>query len=194
MPPKHVSDLTPGESAPPAEVQASSPEEFKAVFARLASSVAVITFRVGEHLHGFTATSLTPVSMVPPMALFCVGRENASHRYLAIGTDVGISILGEDQTDMSARFAGKTELGGYADIAVVEAAPGVSLIEGAIAGLSATVDQMIPGGDHTIYLCRLASGALGADGGPLLYFWRDYHALGGTLRDRANGTGADPQS
>ena len=185
--PEQLPDSASGEPA-------ASPEAFKAVFARLASSVAAIPFRIGEHLHGFTATSLTPVSMVPPLALFCVGRENASHRHLAIGTEVRISILADDQTDISARFASKAELGGYADIAVLDAAPGLSLIDGAIAGLAATVTELIPGGDHTIYICRLTSGVLGADRGPLLYFWREYHGLGGALRDQAGEASADPQS
>ena len=171
----------PGEPlAPPA--RAIAPDEFRNVFARLASSVAVVTFHIGRHLHGFTATSLTPVSLAPPMALFCVGRNNKSHRHLTIGTKVGISILSADQSVISARFAAKAELGGYADITTFETAPGVPLVEGAVAGFEGTVSELIPAGDHTIHLCRLGFGILGADGGPLLYFSRDYYSLGVIVR------------
>ena len=116
------------------------------------------------------------------MALFCVGRNNESHRHLAIGTKVGISILSIDQTDISARFAAKTDLGGYADIATFESVTGARLVEGAVAGFQGTVSELIPAGDHTIYLCRLAFGILGPDGSPLLYFSRDYYSLGAIVR------------
>jgi flavin reductase (DIM6/NTAB) family NADH-FMN oxidoreductase RutF len=166
------------------EMPELTPEAFKTVFARLASSVAVVTFHIGRHVHGFTATSLTPVSMSPPMALFCVGRGNDSHRHLSVGTRVGISILSTDQAELSARFAGKAEPGGYADIALCETPRGEALIEGAVAGVAGVVSELIPAGDHTIYLCRLGGGVVGMDGDPLLYFSRDYWCLGGTLLSR----------
>lgn len=155
-----------------------SSETFKDIFARLASSVAVVTFYTGRHLHGFTATSLTPVSMSPPLALFCVARKNDSHRYLGLGMPVGISMLAGHQSGLSTRFAGKAEPGGYADVLIAEKTPGVPVLQSALATLEGAVSEMIPAGDHTIYLCRLSGGALGAECDPLLYFARDYRKLG----------------
>jgi flavin reductase (DIM6/NTAB) family NADH-FMN oxidoreductase RutF len=153
------------------------PEMFKDIFARLASSVAVVTFRAGQHLHGFTATSLTAVSMTPPLALFCVAQKNHSYRHLEIGTAIGISLLSEQQSDLSTRFAGKVPPGGYADVPIVEATPGIPRLRDALAFGEGKISELIPAGDHTIYLCRLDEGALGADGRPLLYFSRGYCSL-----------------
>src|SRR5258708_4622775 len=100
------------------QVSACSVTQFKEAFSGLASGVSIITFDVEGHLHGFTATSLTPVSMTPPLALFCVARSNTSHEHLTKGTVIGISILAADQSEMSNLFAAKVRLGGYIDVVV----------------------------------------------------------------------------
>jgi flavin reductase (DIM6/NTAB) family NADH-FMN oxidoreductase RutF len=150
------------------------PAEFKSVFSRLASSISVITFDVDGHLHGFTATSLTPVSLEPPMALFCVGNKNQSHAHLKSGLAVGLSILASGQTELSARFAGKAEPGGYADVPTITLPCGASILDGAVAGIGGVIDELVPVGDHTIYLCKLIASRVDPATEPLLYYARDY--------------------
>jgi flavin reductase (DIM6/NTAB) family NADH-FMN oxidoreductase RutF/NAD(P)H-dependent FMN reductase len=156
---------------------ALSPETFKAVFSRLASGVAVIGFDREGRKHGFTATSLTPVSVEPPMALFCVGNGNESRGHLKLHTSVGISILSKAQSELSNRFAGKAASDRYAGVATVEHASGVSLLSGAIACMEGTIARLIPAGDHTIYLCQVSWAHAEPEGTPLLYFSRQYHQL-----------------
>lgn len=152
--------------------------EFKSVFSRLASSISVITFNVDGHLHGFTATSLTPVSLEPPVALFCVGKKNQSHAHLKAGMAVGISILASGQTELSARFAGKVEPGGYADVSVFALPCSACGLEGCVAAVGGVIDKLIHVGDHTIYLCKLTACRVDLAGSPLLYYARDYRLVG----------------
>lgn len=177
------------ETPPPSaqEKQAELPATaFRNLFAQQASSVSVVTFYVeeagGRHLHGFTATSVTPVSMDPPLALFCIGNQNRSARHLARDSRIGISFLAADQSELSARFAAKSELGGYADVEIFEDKAGVPLLKGAVANVEGAIKDLIPAGDHTIYLCRLGPAVLIPGGRPLLYHARTYHTLGEALR------------
>jgi len=153
-------------------------QDFKQAFGALAAGVSVVTFRVDGHVHGFTATSVTSVSMEPPLALFCVGRGNLSHRYLDRDTRIGISILAADQHGLSNRFAGKADLGGYGDIEMLEDEWGVPLLPGAVATMAGAVADRIPAGDHTIYVCNLHGAQTAAQRSPLLYCSRGYHTLG----------------
>jgi flavin reductase len=165
---------TPGEGLP-------SIEPFKAAFRRLASGVCVVMFHRHGRPHGFTATSVTSVSMAPPKALFCVGVGNDSHPHLAIGTRVGISVLAAPQRPLSDRFAGKAGPDGYDDVATVEGTFGALLLPGALAHLEGRVAELVLAGDHTIVVCdldgALSGGELPGDAPPLLHFARGYHGL-----------------
>lgn len=157
---------------------AANPEPFKAAFRRLASGVCVVMFRRNGRPHGFTATSVTSVSMAPPKALFCVGTANDSHPHLAVGTAVGISLLSAAQRPLSDRFAGKAGAAGYDDVVTVEGPGGVLWLPGALAHLSARVAELVPAGDHSIVVCDLvAASVLEEEAAPLLHFSRAYHGL-----------------
>lgn len=153
------------------------PESFKAAFRRLASGVCVVMFRRNGRPHGFTATSVTPVSMAPPMALFCVGTGNDSHPHLTPGTRVGISMLAAAQRPLSDRFAGKAGPEGYDDVATIEGAGGALLLPGALAHVVGRVARLVPAGDHTIVVCDLEAAVPGEEAPPLLHFSRAYHGL-----------------
>ena len=152
-------------------------QDFRNAFSVLAAGVSVITFKIHAHTHGFTATSLTPVSADPPLALFCVGKGNTSHSHLKRGTLVGMSILRCDQRMLSKRFAAKAEIGDYADIDVTSGLHGAAVLSGALAVLEGEVAELYPAGDHTIFLCSVKSAKCDANGAPLLYCLRNYHAL-----------------
>jgi flavin reductase (DIM6/NTAB) family NADH-FMN oxidoreductase RutF len=154
-----------------------SEEQFKRAFGALASGVSVVTFDVGHHVHGFTATSVTPVSMNPPLALFCVARSNTSHAHLDRGTLVGISLLAEDQMDISNRFAAKVQVGGYVDVEVKRGPCGTPLLSGSVVELEGEITNLLAAGDHTICICAIASSCLLVERRPLLYYSRGYHTL-----------------
>lgn len=154
-----------------------TPENFRIAFRQLAAGVSVVTFWRDGCLHGFTATSVTSVSLSPPLALFCVGRQNRSYAHLRVGTPIGISILSADQQHLSDRFAAKAGSQGYDDIETLEYAARAPLIAGAISHLEGTVAMLIPAGDHVVVLCDLAEARTHTCSQPLLYWRRGYHAI-----------------
>lgn len=154
-----------------------TPEDFKLAFRQLAAGVSVVTFWRNGRLHGFTATSVTSVSLHPPLALFCVARGNQSYAHLSVGTPIGISILSAAQQHLSDRFAAKAGPEGYDDIDTAEQSARIPLIARAIGHIEGTVAMLIPAGDHAVVLCDLAEARSHACGSPLLYWRRGYHAL-----------------
>jgi flavin reductase len=152
-------------------------QTFKEVFSQLASGVCVVTFWRGGRLHGFTATSVTSVSLNPLRVLFCVSRTSESHSCLVAGSEIGISILNAEQRTLSDRFARKVAFGAYDDVRIADRAQQAPLLAGALGHITAAVVEMIPSGDHTIVLCDVTSAHAESDGAPLLYCRRTYHSL-----------------
>jgi flavin reductase (DIM6/NTAB) family NADH-FMN oxidoreductase RutF len=150
---------------------------FKEAFSRLASGVCVVTFWRAGRLHGFTATSVTSVSMKPMRVLFCLSETSESYSCLIPGSVIGISILNANQRALSDRFACKAALGAYDDIPVAEAIDDAPLLDGALGHVTAVVVDLIPSGDHAIVLCDVTSAHAENHGNPLLYCDRAYYSL-----------------
>jgi len=163
----------PDMTAPPDDLTRT----FKEVFSQLASGVCVVTFWRGGRLHGFTATSVTSVSLRPLRVLFCVSQTSESYFCLSSGSVIGISILDAEQRALSDRFASKVALGAYDDVRIADRAQQAPLLQGALGHITAVVVEMIPSGDHTIVLCDVTSAHAESDGAPLLYCRRTYHSL-----------------
>ena len=152
-------------------------EDYKAFFRQLASGVCVVTFRIDAQLHGFTATSVTSVSAVPPVALFCVGQRNESYRHISIGSSIGISILGRHQKHLSDRFAAKSGPGGYEQVETVRMPCGVPALKGTLCQMEAGIVEIIPVGDHAVVLVRVEEIHISAGSTPILYHDGEYHRL-----------------
>ncbi|WP_018389364.1 flavin reductase family protein [Ancylobacter sp. FA202] len=151
---------------------------FKDVFSRLASGVCVVSFWRGESVHGFTATSVTSVSLAPLRVLFCLSRGSDSHACLRPGLPVGISVLHAEQQALSERFARRVgESNAYGDIRLSPVIRHAPVLDGAIGQIAARVAEIIPSGDHSIVLCDVTDAHASSDGEPLLYCKRTYHRL-----------------
>ncbi|HZZ14276.1 MAG TPA: flavin reductase family protein [Paraburkholderia sp.] len=158
-------------------------EQFKDAFRKLASGVSVVSFWAGADMHGFAATSLTSVSMNPPTALFCIGRQSRSFSHLKLGKVVGISILGAHQKSLSKRFSSGLPRGSFDDIDIVSGSNGAPMIGGALATLEGLLIQQHPVGDNVICVCSLLSAHTRPDGHPLIYASREYRELGAVAKD-----------
>jgi flavin reductase (DIM6/NTAB) family NADH-FMN oxidoreductase RutF len=158
----------------PATQKLVHPDEFRQAFRALASGVSVITFDVGHEIHGFTATSLTSVSMVPPLALFCIGNATSSRAHIERGQTIGISLLAIDQADIARAFASRTPEGGYTDIGIARLG-GAPIVRRSIAAMEAEITDLHPAGDHTVCICALHAVHTSAGGVPLIHFARNFH-------------------
>jgi flavin reductase (DIM6/NTAB) family NADH-FMN oxidoreductase RutF len=127
---------------------------------------------------GTTVNSFTAVSLAPPLVLACIGRERSIHPLIERTRRFGVNILGEDSQQLSDCFAGAPSplpRSAFCNAPYTLSAAGLPLIGDAIAFLACEVQQVIPAGDHTIYLAGVLETATCEDPGwPLLYFRRRY--------------------
>jgi flavin reductase (DIM6/NTAB) family NADH-FMN oxidoreductase RutF len=169
--------------------------EFRRALGVFPTGVAVAATRCADGLlHGMTVSSFNSVSLDPPLVLFAVARNVVSFSAWQAANLWGISILGEAQDDVSARFAksGADKWSGFEPIAGV---CGVPLVPGALAHFECERHALHDGGDHVIFVGRVVE--LGRPPGPatrpLVFFSGRYHRLREPPRSE-NGQGRHAQN
>jgi flavin reductase (DIM6/NTAB) family NADH-FMN oxidoreductase RutF len=153
-----------------------TPLEFRQTLGRFASGVTVITASDGETRRGMTASAFVSVSLTPPLILVSV--DHRASMYALLGeervTHFGVNVLSAAQRHLSDHFAGRP--------GPEEAVPwftheGLPLIGGSVAQLVCRKHEVIPAGDHTLFLGHVEYSRY-TDDDPLLYFRGQYHELG----------------
>ncbi len=87
-----------------------------------------------------------------------------------------MNILRADQEDLSRRFAAPGPKD-FSDLNITTAATGSPILVEGLAFLDCRVYEVLPGGDHEIFLGEILEGDL-RGGDPLLYFAGSYRRLG----------------
>jgi len=147
------------------------------IMGRFATGVTVVTSRVGEQFFGMTASAVASLSLDPPLLLVCVDKRAALLEALKQSRIFAMNILSEEQEALSRRFAtkGPKEFG---DIALTTAVTGAPVFSEALGWVDCKVVDILPGGDHEIFLGEIVAGEH-RDGRPLLYFHGNYARLPG---------------
>lgn len=144
-------------------------EDFRAVFRRHAAGVVVITADAGRGPVGFTATSLSSVSLQPPLLSFALSTTASTWPAIAEADSVAVNFLDACQTDTAGRFAtsgidrfGHPTRWSRLDTGepVLDAAPGV---------LRCLVRHRFEVGDHHIVVARVVQVLRQRGHDPLIY-------------------------
>lgn len=153
-----------------------TPLEFRETLGRFASGVTVITASDGQTRRGMTASAFVSVSLTPPLILVSV--DHRAHMYALLSeesvTHFGVNVLSSTQKHLSDHFAGRP---GPEEAVPWFAHEGLPLIGGSVAQLVCRKHQVIPAGDHTLYVGYVEYSRY-TDDDPLLYFRSQYHELG----------------
>jgi flavin reductase (DIM6/NTAB) family NADH-FMN oxidoreductase RutF len=156
----------------------SQARELRNAFGRFASGVTVVTTRHDGHTYGMTANSFVSVSLEPPLVLVSVDHKAHLHRVLPLTGRYGVSVLAENQHELSTHFAGRGPA--KVDVSFFDLG-GVPLIQGALAHFVAEVTDAHLAGDHTLYIARVEHFEF-RDGRPLVFHSGRYHQLNGTRK------------
>jgi flavin reductase (DIM6/NTAB) family NADH-FMN oxidoreductase RutF len=142
-----------------------------------ATGVAIVTTESDGEDHGMTVNSLTSLSLDPPLLLVCL--TNGSRTSAAIqhrGAFV-VNLLSERQKALSNRFARLGE-DHFADLAMERTDSGLPLLPKGVGRLECQVEQVMPGGDHTIVIGHVVA-CEPRDGEPLVFYRGRYHRIEG---------------
>jgi len=157
------------------------PREFRRALGRFASGITVITTVHEGHVHGMTANAFVSVSLEPPLVLISVDNRANMNRLLPKSGRYGISILSDEQEDLSQHFAGRPKAGLEVPFVWRD---GMPLLEGALAHLVCRVVDVHPAGDHTLYIGQVEYLDY-SDGAPLLFYTGAYRCLEVQLWDHS---------
>lgn len=150
---------------------------FRAVMARFATGVTIVTTRLGEEIHGLTVNAFCSVSLEPMLVLICIDKHATAHALLEKSGAFAVNLLAADQQDIAKRFAINKlpALERFKGIAHHRQVTGAPVFDHSLGFLDCKIVATYPGGDHTIFLGEVL--ALGQKNGhnPLLYFKSAYH-------------------
>jgi len=134
-----------------------SSRHFRSVMGAFATGVAIVATEWKGELFGATINSLTSVSLEPCILLICTSEGSATGTAIRKRELFSVNILGQHQSDLSARFTG-TQKSRFEDLAVAFSADGLPLLQGAAAHMCCQVSAVHKAGDHDIILGEVLSG------------------------------------
>lgn len=124
-----------------------------------------------------TASSLTSVSLEPPLLLFCADLASETNALLERSRVFCVHLLGADQQALSNRFAARSPgLEKFAGLPWHEGATGAPRLDGVVATLDCRVAQRHEAGDHLIWVGEVVDVSVNP-AAPLLYWSGGYRAL-----------------
>jgi flavin reductase (DIM6/NTAB) family NADH-FMN oxidoreductase RutF len=155
-------------SGPPLE-----PLHLRSCLSRFATGVAVVSYRVEGEARGLTVSSLTSVSLDPPLLLVSVARSSRADAHLG-RVPFTVNVLGAAQLEVALHFAGRVR----GPLEVGWRSTGDDLapaLDGALASFRCRAWQSYDGGDHRLHLGRVVEMDARGDGEPLVFdrgrFW-----------------------
>src|ERR1700761_800950 len=128
------------------------PQDFRKLFRRLTTGVSLIAVAGDNGPVGMTVNSLTPVSLDPPLLLFCASLTSATAKRIAEVGAFSVNILSAEQQDVSMHHAGKPLPVPTWRWQETESIP---WIEAANATFRCRLVAEHPGGDHCILIGRI---------------------------------------
>ena len=156
----------------PAREGEVSAAEYREAMAFWASGVAVLAAGDGEDVEAITVTAFSPLSADPPLVLVCLGNDAAVLYVIEETRRFTINLLSADDRRAASAFAQRMppEPSRFA--------AGDPVLRGALVSLVCRLTETYPGGDHRIVVGQVERVVTGTDADPLLFYNREYRALG----------------
>ena len=148
--------------------------KFRQVLGHFATGVTVITAVDGGAPVGLAVGSFASLSLDPPLVLFCPGNQSSSWPKIRAAGSFCANILASDQEHVCRIFATK-EPDKFASIGWSRTvSTGSPRIDGVLAWIDCTIEDILPGGDHEIVVGRVQDLDARDAHGPLVFFRGGY--------------------
>ncbi|WP_067900653.1 flavin reductase family protein [Actinomadura chibensis] len=149
---------------------------FRAAMARLPTGVSIVTTRHGGGAdHGFTAGTVTSVSLDPPLVSVCVARDANCYPAFAAASSFVVSVAGPGQAALARLFATK-RADKFAGGRFRRTGCGALAVDGARLVLECRVWARYAGGDHDILVGEVIGGEVG-EGDALVFVDRVFGTI-----------------
>jgi flavin reductase (DIM6/NTAB) family NADH-FMN oxidoreductase RutF len=145
------------------------------IMGQFATGVTVVTTGGEGGPHGLTANAVASLSLDPPLVLVAVDKSALTLDYLMKNRCFAVNILRHDQEDISRRFAASGPKD-FSDLKITTAATAAPILTDCLAFVDCRVVDILPGGDHEIFVGEILAGEYHG-GEPLLYYAGGYRQL-----------------
>ncbi len=154
---------------------AFDPAKQRKIMGQFATGVTVVTTAGKAGTHGLTANAVASLSLDPPLVLVAVDKKAHSMDFLKVNRCYAVNILRAEQEEVSRRFAvpGPKDFTG---LSVFSSVTGSPILTDCLAFLDCVVVDILPGGDHEIFIGEIVAGEVHG-GDPLLYHSGKYRQL-----------------
>jgi flavin reductase (DIM6/NTAB) family NADH-FMN oxidoreductase RutF len=145
------------------------------ILGHFATGVTVVTTGGIAGPHGMTANAVASLSLEPPLVLVAVDKRTLTLEHLKKNRCFAVNILRLDQEELSRRFAmpGPKD---FSDLKTTTIATASPILADCLAFLDCTIVDILPGGDHEIFIGEIVAGEHHG-GEPLLYYAGGYRRL-----------------
>ncbi|MDA1055447.1 MAG: flavin reductase family protein [Planctomycetota bacterium] len=150
--------------------------EQRRILGKFATGVTVASTKVGDETWGMTANAVTSLSLDPPLVILCIQKEGQSRDKFEEGGCFALNILSAGQQEVSDRFAFKGPKD-FSDLETITAETGAPILKDALGWVDCRLKEILPGGDHDIFIGEIVAGGAADDGSPLLYYGGKYAKL-----------------
>ncbi|MEV8535750.1 flavin reductase family protein [Streptomyces sp. NPDC051211] len=135
-------------------------DAYRAAMGLLPTGVTVITAGTGDRTEALTVSSVTSVSLAPLLLLVSIGATGRLRRRVEEHRAFTVNVLGTGQEDLSSRFASHGRPSGAAAQELLgprTGQTGNALVDGAVLSVDCQVEHQYPGGDHVLFIGRVAA-------------------------------------
>lgn len=158
---------------------ALTPEQLRAAMRAWTTGVTIVTAAHDGIQHGMTVSSFTSISLEPALVSISLHTTSRTGELIKKSGGFGLTILSEEQTQISELFAGRTDENENR-LARVESdtlVTGSPLIKGGLAWLDCRVVHSYDAGMNTLFVGEVVAARGTEEGMPLIYHNRKYWRL-----------------
>jgi flavin reductase len=155
-------------------------EDYRDAMACLGAAVSIVTTDGPAGRAGFSASAVCSVTDDPPTLLVCLNRSSSAYASVIENGVVCVNVLSSRHEHLSRLFGGKVPADArFAAAAWSTLETGAPVLADGSAAFDCRIADVVNVGTHDVLFCRVVGlrGSNCADN--LIYFGRDYHAVGG---------------
>jgi flavin reductase (DIM6/NTAB) family NADH-FMN oxidoreductase RutF len=150
------------------------PARFRDVMGRFTTGVTVVTASGPDGPVGMTVNAVCSLSLDPLLVLVCFANSARTLPIVAETGRFGVNVLAAGQEELAVLFASKqAEATKFAGVQHT-VQDGIPVIEGTLAWVGCTLQELIPGGDHTIGIGAVIAAEKAPEHEPLVWFRGGY--------------------
>lgn len=147
--------------------------KFRQTLGHFPTGVTVMTAMHEGKPIGMAVGSFSSLSLDPPQVLFCAGKGSSSWPKIQAHGAFCVNILADDQENVSRVFASKAD-DKFNEIGWKRTGNDNPLIEGVLAYVDCSIENVIDSGDHWIVIGAVTDLDVLHEGSPLIFFRGGY--------------------